>query len=112
MPFNFSFSTSATVAGSASVNGNNATKGWAYRREAYSNEQGSGVRTMKQKLGEEPVTQTKMYDAEGRPLLIERNGGEGRSTTGPNTKILSIEDITEEEDTEQKKSSTSCTAKS
>lgn len=106
MPFNFSFSTSATVVGSASVNGHNATKGWAYRREGYSNEHGSGVRTMEQTLGEAPVTQTKMYDAEGRPLLVERNGGEGGSTTraGPNTRILSIEDVTEEEDKKHRRS--------
>lgn len=111
MPFKFSFSTSATVVGSTSVNGHDATKGYAYRREAYSNEHGSGVRTMKQKLGEAPVTQTKMYDAEGRPLLIERSGGDGRSTTGPNTRVLSIEDVTEEEDKDQRVSSASSKSK-
>ena len=59
----------------------------------------------KEKLGEAPVTKTKMYDAEGRPLLMERSGGEGRSTTGPNTRILSIEDVTEEEEAKEERKS-------
>ncbi|GAB1316372.1 hypothetical protein MFIFM68171_06582 [Madurella fahalii] len=93
MPFSFSSSSSITFVGSTSANGRSVTKGWAYKREAYSNSNGSGVRTTKQKLGEPPVTQTRMYDAYGRPLLVE---GGGRST-GPNTTVMRIEDVTEEE---------------
>lgn len=93
MPFNFSFSGSAVIVGSVSTtNGQSETKGWAIKRESYSNSNGSGVRTTKQKLGEAPVSQTRMYDAEGRPLLVE---GSGRRA-GPETRILSIEDVTEE----------------
>ncbi|KAK4450489.1 hypothetical protein QBC34DRAFT_402780 [Podospora aff. communis PSN243] len=97
MPFKFSFSssTSATVAGSASVNGHQAAKGWAYKHEAYSNEHGSGSRTTKQKLGHAPVTETRMYDPQGRPILIE-------GTKQPVGHVVAddrrIEDVTENED--------------
>ncbi|KAK4242312.1 hypothetical protein C8A03DRAFT_40429 [Achaetomium macrosporum] len=94
MPFNFSFSSSASavVVGSASANGHGATKGWAYKHEAYSNNDGSGVRTTKQKLGEPPVTQTRMYDAQGRPLLTD--GADRR--TGLDDSVRRIEDVTED----------------
>ncbi|KAK3308333.1 uncharacterized protein B0T15DRAFT_490921 [Chaetomium strumarium] len=94
MPFNFSFSSSASavVVGSASANGHGAIKGWAYKHEAYSNNDGSGVRTTKQKLGEPPVTQTRMYDAQGRPLLTD---GAGRRT-GLDDSVRRIEDVTED----------------
>jgi hypothetical protein len=97
MPFKFSFSssTSAAVAGSASVNGHEAAKGWAYKHEAYSNEHGSGSRTTRQKLGHAPVTETRMYDPQGRPILIE-------GTKRPVQPIVAddkrIEDVTEGED--------------
>lgn len=110
MPFNFSFSSSATFVSTSSVNGQ--PQGWAYRREAYSTNDGSGVRTTKQKLGEAPVTQMRMYDAQGRPLLTEGNdSGSGSSSRprqskrGPSRKIISIEDVTEEEDKKAKDSS-------
>lgn len=112
MPFNFSFSSSATFVSTSSVNGQ--PQGWAYRREAYSTNDGSGVRTTKQKLGEAPVTQMRMYDAQGRPLLTEGNGsgsGSGSSSRprqskrGPSRRIISIEDVTEEEDKKAKESS-------
>ncbi|KAK0623873.1 hypothetical protein B0T14DRAFT_517168 [Immersiella caudata] len=96
MPFKFSFSssTSATVAGSASVNGHEAAKGWAYKHEAYSNEYGSGSRTTKQKLGHAPVTETRMYDAQGKPILIE---GTKRSVEPIVSDDRRIEDVTEDE---------------
>lgn len=115
MPFNFSFSSSATFVSTSSVNGQ--AQGWAYRREAYSTNDGSGVRTTKQKLGEAPVTQMRMYDAQGRPLLTEGNGsasgsgsGSGsrrprQSKRGPSRRIISIEDVTEEEDKKAKEPS-------
>lgn len=100
MPFNFSFSSSATFVSTSSTNGQ--AKGWAYRREAYSTNDGSGVRTTRQNLGEAPVTQVKMYDAQGRPLLIEGSGSGSssrrQSKRGPSRRIISIEDVTEEED--------------
>lgn len=103
MPFSFSFSSSATVVATTSVNGE--AKGWAYRREAYANNDSSGVRTTRQQLGEAPVTQMRMYDAQGRPLLTDGSGGSGqrprprpRSTRGPTRRIISIEDVTEEEE--------------
>lgn len=84
----------------SSVNGQ--PQGWAYRREAYSTNDGSGVRTTKQKLGEAPITQMKMYDAQGRPLLTEANSSDDtsrrQSKGGPSRRIISIEDVTEEED--------------
>lgn len=92
MPFNFSFSSSFSAV-TVSNNGQ-APKGWAYKRESYSNNSGSGVRTTKQKLGEAPVTETRVYDAQGRPLITDgrprrpRNPGQGR--------IISIEEITDE----------------
>lgn len=122
MPFNFSFSTSATFVSTSSVNGE--TKGWAYRRESYNTNDGSGVRTTRQRLGDAPVTQTRMYDAQGRPLLTDgysnnnnnyqNNGGSSRNRNNDNGymshrrgnnnnvpvgvgKIISIEDVTEEE---------------
>ncbi|KAK4235152.1 hypothetical protein C8A03DRAFT_18067 [Achaetomium macrosporum] len=97
MPFNFSFSSSASavIVGSSSVNGHSATKGWAYKREAYSNNNGSGVRTTTQKLGEAPVTQTKMYDALGRPLLVDGAESADRRT-GLDDSVRRIEDITED----------------
>ncbi|KAK5653075.1 hypothetical protein OQA88_9362 [Cercophora sp. LCS_1] len=77
MPFSFSFSSSfsaVAVSTSTSSNGNGVTqKGWAYKHESYSNNHGSGVRTTKQKLGEAPVTETKVFDAQGRPLIPHRN---------------------------------------
>jgi hypothetical protein len=93
MPFGFSFSssTSAAVVTAGSVNGQSAAKGWAYKREAYSNSNGSGVRTTKQKLGEAPVTQTRMYDAHGRPLFIE---GTDRPRE-PDDSVMSVVDVTE-----------------
>lgn len=94
MPFSFSSSSSAAFVGSASVNGRTVTKGWAYKREAYSDNHGSGVRTTKQKLGDAPVSQTRIYDAQGRPLLTERSGGASRT---PDTAIMRIEDVTEEQ---------------
>lgn len=111
MPFNFSFSSSATFVSTSSVNGQ--AQGWAYRRESYSNNDGSGVRTTKQKLGEAPVTYMKMYDAQGKPLLTEGNGsgsGSGssrprQSKRGPSRRIISIEDVTEEEDKKARDSS-------
>lgn len=96
MPFNFSFSSSASavVVGSGSVNGHGGAKGWAYKRESYSNNSGSGVRTTEQKLGEAPVTQTRIYDAQGRPLLIDRSD---RPPAGPNNSVVRrVEDVTEE----------------
>lgn len=72
MPFNFSLSTSISFVSTSSVNGE--TNGWAYRRESYNNNHGSGVRTARQRLGEAPVTQTRMYDAQGRPLLPDARG--------------------------------------
>jgi len=93
MPFSFSFSSSAAIVGSGSVNGHNTTKGWAYKHEAYSNNNGSGVRTTKQRLGEAPVTQTRMYDAQGRPLLIQ---GSDRRADPHDTTVRRIEDITED----------------
>ncbi|KAK4039539.1 hypothetical protein C8A01DRAFT_16482 [Parachaetomium inaequale] len=93
MPFGFSFSssTSAVVVASGSVNGHSAAEGWAYKREAYSNSNGSGVRTIKQKLGEAPVMQTRMYDAHGRPLFIE---GSDRPR-GPDDSVMRIKDVAE-----------------
>ena len=104
MPINFSFSTSTTVVGSASANGHTTTKGWAYRHEAYKNNEGSGSRTTKQKLGQAPVSKTKIYDAQGRPLLID--DGHNAAVSVPETRR--IEDVTEDEqDTEQKQESRS-----
>ncbi|KAJ4424428.1 hypothetical protein N0V82_000950 [Gnomoniopsis sp. IMI 355080] len=101
MPFNFSFSSSATFVSTSSVNGGQP-QGWAYRREAYSTNDGSGVRTTKQKLGEAPITQMRMYDAQGRPLLTQGNdsgdASRHQSKRGPSTRIISIEDVTEEEE--------------
>ncbi|KAK3306274.1 uncharacterized protein B0T15DRAFT_500986 [Chaetomium strumarium] len=96
MPFNFSFSSSASavVVGSGSVNGHGATKGWAYKHEAYSNDNGSGVRTTKQRLGEAPATQTKVYDARGRPLLIDHANRANRRTDLDS--VRGIEDVTED----------------
>lgn len=111
MPFSFSFSTSATVVSTSSVNGE--TKGWAYKRESYNTNDGSGVRTTRQRLGDAPVTQMRMYDAQGRPLLTDgynnnqdmgsrsNNNGYVSQSRGNNNvpmgKIISIEDVTEEE---------------
>lgn len=104
MPFNFSFSSSATFVSTSSVNGE--SKGWAYRREAYSNNDGSGVRTFRQNLGEAPSVQTRIYDSRGKPLLAEGSNnsssgsgsGRRRGTQTPTRRIISIEDVTEEEE--------------
>ncbi|KAF3761633.1 hypothetical protein M406DRAFT_357809 [Cryphonectria parasitica EP155] len=97
MPFNFSFSSSVTFVSTTSGNGGDP-RGWAYRREAYSNNAGSGVRTTQQNLGEAPVMQTRMYDAQGRPLLTSGDGSDGRRAGNPHgmtRRIISIEDVTE-----------------
>ncbi|KAK0648148.1 hypothetical protein B0T16DRAFT_407789 [Cercophora newfieldiana] len=101
MPFKFSFSstTSAAVAGSASVNGHETAKGWAYKHEAYSNQHGSGSRTTKQKLGQAPVTETKMYDAQGRPILLEGRKG----SVEPVVEDRRIEDVTNGEEQIEKR---------
>lgn len=103
MPFNFSFSSSATFVSASSANGE--SKGWAYRREAYSNNDGSGVRTFRQNLGEAPSVQTRIYDSRGKPLLAEGSNnssssgnGRRRGTQTPTRRIISIEDVTEEEE--------------
>ncbi|KAM7215329.1 hypothetical protein V8F06_009286 [Rhypophila decipiens] len=110
MPFQFSFSTSAAVVTSASVNGRETTKGVAYKREQYSNQHGTGVRTTKQRLGEDPVVKTKMFDADGRPLLIvdgsgtqdrrSRSGSRRRRTDQDNSVDTErrIEDVTGQDD--------------
>jgi hypothetical protein len=112
MPFKFSFSstTSAAVVGSASVNDRGTTKGWAYKRESYSNNDGSGVRTTKQRLGEAPVTNTRIYDAQGRPLLIERSDGASSSASQSAAGqvqgmqgMARIEDVTDRENEVDKK---------
>lgn len=117
MVFNFSFSTSATIVSTSSINGE--TKGWAYRHQSYRTPDGSGVRTTRQTLGDAPETETRMYDAQGRPLLTDghnNNNQGGGSSSGsssssrrnnyvsqrggnnfPVGKIISIEDVTEEE---------------
>lgn len=103
MPFNFSFSSSATFVSTSSVNGR--TSGQAYQRQSYSTPQGSGVRTIQQKLGEAPVTYTRLYDAQGRELIGAGAGGSGNGyrqdhgsqTYAPSRRIISIEDVTEEE---------------
>lgn len=97
MPFSFSFSSSvsAVSVASGSANGHGGAKGWAYKRESYSNNHGSGVRTTKQKLGEAPVTQTKIYDAQGRPLYLE---GGRRRTPGVDDRVPRIEDVTDDPD--------------
>ncbi|KAM7197966.1 hypothetical protein V8F20_006414 [Naviculisporaceae sp. PSN 640] len=107
MPFQFSFSSSAAIVTTASVNGRETTKGVAYRREAYSNEHGTGVRTTKQKLGQDPIVKTRMYDRDGRPLLIEDSsgaGGPGRSRASQHRQEIDdsrrIEDVTDEETVE------------
>lgn len=144
--FSFSLSTSASVTATTSVNG--GTRGYGYQRQMFRNNSGSGVRTIRQNLGEAPVVQTSIYDAQGRPLLIDSNGnyfdaggnyigtsgygGNGRgavvnansgdsssssgssgggssnsgsgqrrnrnSRRGPRSRIISIEDVTEEEE--------------
>ncbi|KAK3294267.1 uncharacterized protein B0H64DRAFT_475754 [Chaetomium fimeti] len=97
MPFNFSFSSSvsAVSVGSGSTNGQNGARGWAYKRESYSNNNGSGVRTTKQKLGEAPQTQTRIYDAQGRPLYLE--GGHYHRAAGLDDSVPRIEDVTEDQ---------------
>lgn len=102
MPFNFSFSSSATFVSTSSVNGR--TSGQAYQRQSYSTPQGSGVRTTQQKLGEAPVTHTRLYDAQGRELIGDGSGGgsgyrqsQGGQAYAPSRRIISIEDVTEEE---------------
>lgn len=102
MPFNFSFSSSATFVSTSSVNGR--TSGQAYQRQSYSTPQGSGVRTTQQKLGEAPVTYTRLYDAQGRELIGDGSGGgnsyrqnHGGQAYAPSRRIISIEDVTEEE---------------
>ena len=95
MPINFSFSSSATVVGSASVNDRSTTKGWAYRHEAFKNNEGSGSRTTKQKLGEAPVTTTHIYDAQGRPLMVED------TRTAANSESRRIEGAPENERVEE-----------
>lgn len=110
MGFSFSLSASATIVSTASVNGEN--KGWAYRRESYANNNGSGVRTTRQNLGQQPVQQTRLYDAQGRPMLADGSGQQERRRDGVQrrnprparprnyTKIISIEDITDEQEGE------------
>lgn len=104
MPFNFSFSSSATFVSTSSFNGR--TSGQAYQRQSYSTPQGSGVRTTQQKLGEAPVTYTRLFDAQGRELIGDGSSGGGdngyRQNQGgqaytPSRRIISIEDVTEEE---------------
>ncbi|KAK2600431.1 hypothetical protein N8I77_009964 [Diaporthe amygdali] len=98
MPFNFSFSSSATFVSTSSVNGR--TSGQAYQRQSYSTPQGSGVRTTHQKLGEAPVTNTRLYDAQGRELIGDGSGydqNHGNQAYAPSRRIISIEDVTEEE---------------
>lgn len=102
MPFNFSFSSSATFVSTSSVNGR--TSGQAYQRQSYSTPQGSGVRTTQQKLGEAPVTYTRLFDAQGRELIGDGSSGgngyrqnQGGQAYGPSRRIISIEDVTEEE---------------
>lgn len=104
MPFNFSFSSSATFVSTSSVNGR--TSGQAYQRQWYSTPQGSGVRTTQQKLGEAPVINTRLYDAQGRELIGDGGGGGGSNSYyqnhgsqayAPSRRIISIEDVTEED---------------
>lgn len=95
MPFNFSFSASTTVVGSTSVNGHTAQSGYAYRHDSFKDNQGSGSRTVKQKLGQAPVTKTKLYDAQGRPLhLVE----DRRRADVEIVQDRRIEDVTEDEE--------------
>ena len=97
MPFNFSFSSSTSVvsSASASVNGKTAQTGYAYRHDAFKDNQGSGSRTVKQKLGQAPVTRTKLYDAQGRPLqLVE----DRRNSDGEIAQDRRIEDVTEDDE--------------
>lgn len=100
MPFNFSFSTSATFVSTSSVNGQ--TKGYAYQRQSYSTPQGSGVRTAQQRLGEAPLTETRLYDPHGREMLAQGSstgsGSNGKQSNAPSRRIISIEDVTEEEE--------------
>lgn len=109
MSFQFSFSSSAAVVTTANVNGRETTKGVAYRREAYSNEHGTGVRTIKQRLGQDPVVKTRMYDRDGRPLLIEDNAGNGGTGRSRSTQrrweiddSRRIVDVTDEENVEER----------
>lgn len=81
----------------------------AYRREAYSNEHGTGVRTIKQRLGQDPVVKTRMYDRDGRPLLIEDNAGNGGTGRSRSTQrrweiddSRRIVDVTDEENVEER----------
>lgn len=95
MPFNFSFSASTTVVGSTSVNGHTAQSGYAYRHDSFKDNQGSGSRTVRQKLGQAPVTKTKLYDAQGRPLqLVE----DRRRSDAEIVQDRRIEDVTEDEE--------------
>ena len=107
MPFKFSFSssTSASFVSSSSTNGQEAAKGYAYRHEAYSNEHGTGSRTTKQKLGQAPVTETRMYDAQGRPLLIQGTHESGSANVSNIDDSRRIEDVTDQEDTKMGNSS-------
>lgn len=92
MPFNFSFSASTTVVGSTSVNGHTAQSGYAYRHDSFKDNQGSGSRTVRQKLGQAPVTKTKLYDAQGRPLQPVEDR---RRSDGEIVQDRRIEDVTE-----------------
>ncbi|KUI64235.1 hypothetical protein VM1G_11014 [Cytospora mali] len=100
MPFNFSFSSSATFVSASSVNGQ--TRGYAYQRQSYSTPQGSGIRTTEQKLGEAPLTETRLYDSHGREIIgFGNSAGSSAGENQANTqirRIISIEDVTEEEE--------------
>ncbi|KAK8165349.1 hypothetical protein BKA80DRAFT_309457 [Phyllosticta citrichinensis] len=70
--WNISYSLSSFMSWSSTTNnggGNKHTRGQAYMREAHSNPTGSATRTTSQTLGQQPIQETRFYDARGRERL-------------------------------------------
>ncbi|KAF2225577.1 hypothetical protein BDZ85DRAFT_231440 [Elsinoe ampelina] len=64
---NFNFSSSTSYSTSTTTNGQ--TTGSQYTQQSTGNPQGTTVHTTSQNLGEDPVNETRQYDAQGRELL-------------------------------------------
>lgn len=64
-----SWSSTTTTNNNSGGGGNKQTRGQAYMREAHSNPTGSATRTTTQTLGQQPIQETRFYDARGRERL-------------------------------------------
>ncbi|KAI9658169.1 MAG: hypothetical protein M1831_004016 [Alyxoria varia] len=94
--FTSSYSSQSYSSYSSSSTSGGQTTGSAYAQQSQTDPSGTKVQTKSQNLGEPVVSETRQYDAQGRPVL------ESSTASGGDRRIegARVEDVTDEKDNE------------